>query len=286
MAKNKRVTLSCLLCGNMFDVYPCMANIRKFCSRNCVRQFQIGENNPNFGNKWSEEEKEIARNRTLENYSGEFGDYYREMAGLGNKGKIFSEERRKNMAQAHMGEKNHFYGKTHEEKVKEIIGEKSKKKFTNEFKEKYKKRMEDLGLWVKDSDREDKELYNILSEWDSHNWFTSIGSYLVEEYGIFNVKSNRTGCVRDHRYSRLDGHNNQIYPEILKHPANCEIMTHSKNSSKREKSSISIEELFKSIETYDGIYYNHQRVLELIKLWNSGIKFNIIEYRRNHVCTK
>ena len=41
-----------------------------------------------------------------------------------------------------------------------------------------------------------------------------------------------------------------INPEIIKHPANCKIMLHKQNQSKREKSSITIEELLERIRTW------------------------------------
>ena len=41
-----------------------------------------------------------------------------------------------------------------------------------------------------------------------------------------------------------------IDPKIIKHPANCEIMLHKQNQSKREKSSITIEELLARIRNW------------------------------------
>lgn len=44
-------------------------------------------------------------------------------------GRKHTKEARENMRQAHLGEKNHFFGKKHSDEVKKIISEKTKKRF-------------------------------------------------------------------------------------------------------------------------------------------------------------
>jgi len=59
------------------------------------------------------------------------------------------------------------------------------------------------------------------------------------------------------RVSIIYGFNNNINPNLISHPANCEIITQSNNSSKREKCSITVEELKEQIKEWDikyGIY--------------------------------
>jgi hypothetical protein len=73
---------------------------------------------------------------------------------------------------------------------------------------------------------------------------------LVEELGWYspsNKKNNLDGVSRDHMISVKEGFINDIDPAIISHPANCNLIQHRKNQSKRAKSSITIEELLERI---------------------------------------
>lgn len=98
--------------------------------------------------------------------------------------------------------------------------------------------------------------------------------------GSFNIKTNRKGLTRDHILSRKCGFENGLFPEILRHPANCNIITHGKNSSKGKKSGYSIEELFLKIENYTDFWEEQDIVLNLINEWKSGKRFSADNYRR------
>lgn len=80
--------------------------------------------------------------------------------------------------------------------------------------------------------------------------------------GIYHLKNNKSkdGYTRDHMYSIFDGFKNNIDPKIISHPANCQLITMSENSKKKDKSCITLDEL-----------------LERIRLWN--IKYG--EYTGN-----
>ena len=76
---------------------------------------------------------------------------------------------------------------------------------------------------------------------------------LAEQHGWYspsNKGNNLNGVSKDHMVSVREGFDLGIEPEIIKHPANCQIMLHRKNQSKREKSSITIEELLKRIRDW------------------------------------
>ncbi len=78
---------------------------------------------------------------------------------------------------------------------------------------------------------------------------------LVEVHGWYspsNKGNNLNGVSRDHKFSVKDGFINKIDPKIISHPANCELMIHGENSSKNDKSSITLKELKKLIELWDG----------------------------------
>lgn len=76
----------------------------------------IGENNPNYGNKWSEEQKEkLSKERkglTLEERVGkEKSDLAKEKMIKSRIGKKHSEESKEKIREANIGEKNPAYGK-------------------------------------------------------------------------------------------------------------------------------------------------------------------------------
>jgi hypothetical protein len=103
---------------------------------------------------------------------------------------------------------------------------------------------------------------------------------LIETIGIFNSKTNRNGLVRDHKLSRKHGFELGIFPEILRHPMNCDIITHSENSSKREKSNLTPDELFSMIESYGGDWEEQELTITLINKWRTGFRFSANDYRR------
>jgi len=77
---------------------------------------------------------------------------------------------------------------------------------------------------------------------------------LVKEYGWYspkNKKNNLNGVSRDHLYSVSDGFKNKIDPEIIKHPANCNLVLHKHNQNKKNKSTITIEDLVERIRNWD-----------------------------------
>ena len=50
------------------------------------------------------------------------------------------------------------------------------------------------------------------------------------------------------------GFDNKINPEIIGHPANCQLMVHNENSSKNSECSISLDELLNRIKKWDIKY--------------------------------
>lgn len=69
---------------------------------------------------------------------------------------------------------------------------------------------------------------------------------LIETYGFYSASNrgnNLEGVSRDHKISVRYGFNNNIDPEIISHPANCELMKQNENSSKKTNCSISLDDL-------------------------------------------
>lgn len=82
---------------------------------------------------------------------------------------------------------------------------------------------------------------------------------LIEKYGWYKPKNkgdNPNGISRDHIVSVKYGFNNGINPEIISHPANCQLLRHNDNVSKYTSCTISIEELLEKIKLWNKKYSN------------------------------
>lgn len=69
---------------------------------------------------------------------------------------------------------------------------------------------------------------------------------LIKKYGWYspsNKKNNLNGVSRDHMFSIKDGFLAKVDPEIMSHPANCELILMKDNQVKNRKSSITLQEL-------------------------------------------
>lgn len=89
---------------------------------------------------------------------------------------------------------------------------------------------------------------------DVYDYPTHFDLSLVEMYGWYSASNrgnNLTGVSRDHMYSVSEGFKNAISPSILSHPANCRLMQHGHNSSKKGQCSITLENLLIAIEAWD-----------------------------------
>lgn len=281
MAKRvKKVKLVCPICEKEYERYP--SSLTKTCSKECKYKKQSedlkGENNPNFGNKWTDEQK---KNQS-ENHKKQ-GHLISERV---KKDWENNTERReamsKMMSEIKKGQTN-WLGRTHSDESKEKIGKKSKAKFTDEFKEKFRKTMEDLGHWIPLEEKNDWEIYSNESDWiDAMFDIIDEGNDLLEEFGVFNAYSNKTGVVRDHIFGRRAGFKFKLFPEILRHPANCRILLHAENARKGQKTSdivdsdITIEELFQRIRDYSKEWKEHEKVLILIEDYMNGSRWKNI----------
>jgi len=133
------------------------------------------------------------------------------------------------------------------------------------------------GKYFRLEDKSNWYIYNTLSHFV--NGFNDIiksqdDKVLVQTYGIYNTK-NKLGLVRDHIYSRREGYINNVFFEILRHPANCQLILHKTNCSKKSKSNITLEELFDRIRTYQFPYYEHDIVLNLIDRYITGERLDM-----------
>ena len=283
MAKRIEKTFYCPVCGSSFSRKISSTETRTvfFCSRKCgntrpcteerrsrLSEKNRGENNPNYGNKWSEEQKTNLSNKITK--QREDDPYLRYRLGSGNRGKIFSQERIDAM---HNHRDSSSYSHPHSEESKKKIGEKSKAKFTVEYKEKYRDKMISVGIWSVDESgyREyyrnsnwKERMYDLLSE--------DCISYLKER-GVFHSKNNREGVVRDHIFPRRFGFELQIPYYILRHPSNCELISHKENVSKASNySKMTLGEkqellrvLLEKISKYEGVWDEQELCMNFIR---------------------
>jgi hypothetical protein len=245
----------------------------KTCSRKCSAIFHTGENNPNYGKKWNDEMK-LKQSVIVKS---KVDDEYRLKAGSANRGVKFTKDRIDSM---HKHRDSSSYSRPHTEYSKNLIGIKSKQKYTKGYIDNNRKLRVNRGYWVSDNDRNDYDFYVILTEWVKPMW-DLCESDLLSSIGIFNSITNINGLVRDHKVSRKFGFDNGVFPEIMRHPMNCDIITHSQNSSKREKCTLSISELFDNIESYSGQWDENDLALIAINNWRIGKRFSADKYRRD-----
>lgn len=272
-----KIVVRCNNCGNTIERYPSQVKKRNkfFCDKICDSEFNIGSNNPNYGNKWSEEQR-FAQSQLIKT---KVTDEYRQKAGSANRGKKFSKDRIRGM---HGHRTKESYSRLLSEETKRKIGQKSKEKFTPEYNKKIRKQFEELGYWIPLENLDDKIIYYRLSDWID-KMFDLVENEeqlkLLSEKRLFHSKKNSKGVVRDHAYSRHSGFINKVFPEILRHPCNLQIITHSDNVKKRrgryiDADVITLNELFKKIGCYKHYWKEHKLVLSLIERYINGERWS------------
>lgn len=265
----------CLYCRNDFTRYISKnCSQPKFCCLSCKGNYQSiflkGDNNPNFGKKWSEDMKLKQKNLI----SSKVDDIYRQKSGSANRGKKFTKDQINKM---HGHRTSDSYIRSHNKETRKKIGKKSKEKFTIEFKNRLRKTNEENGIWLPLELKSDWEIYKKESNWIKQ-MFDHINDkdqlILLSELKVFHYLYNKNGVVRDHLYSRHDGFKNKVFPEILRHPVNCEIKTHKENVKKGIKSSLTLEELFCKIQNYKEKWIEQDLTLSRIRDYQNGKRWN------------
>ncbi len=192
-----RTCVGCISTFNCFTSSP-----KKFCSRSCFAEVlkQRYQDNP---------ELKLSISKV-------------------HKGKKLSDNHKKILSDKMIGNTR---GRDFSVEIRKKIGQKSSEKFTDEYKNKQKKTRVQSGFWLSDALKSDYKIYRIFSAWDSYLWHLAEDKQ-IKALGVFNSKTNRNGLVSDHKLSCKEGFMAGIFPEILKHPVNCDILTHADNRSK------------------------------------------------------
>jgi hypothetical protein len=270
----------CEVCGTLID-NP--RRDRKTCSVKCKGEIQkvslLGKNNPNFGKKWPDEKRQERSLKMLDK-SEAISERVRLDWEKNAKRREEQSDRAKIFLRVADEKSSPMFGKTHTTESKIIIGAKSKSKFTTEFKKKFRKKMEEGGNWIPENEKSDYEIYFKESNWMARMFdIIPNGIELINEHGIFHAKTNPKGVVRDHIVGRSHGFKSGVFPEIIRHPANCSIISHGENVSKgqrgegRRDAGMTIEDLFKKILGYEDEWIEQEVCINLISAYNSGIKW-------------
>jgi hypothetical protein len=293
----ERHTLQCKCCNK--DIICRITEFKKFCSRKCKNDFSRGktfeelygeeeairrkllmsenakgENNPNYNNPWSDEQRKNQSDIMHKRYEDPEARY---RAGTSNRGKKFSKERIEKM---HGHRTFESYSRPMPNYAKIIIGEKSSAKWTPEFTADFRKTMESKGHWIPLENKTEYDIYGAAGNWVDRMWDQPIkGTGLIEEYGIFNSISNSKGVVRDHIFNRRDGLAMGVFPEILRHPANCQIITHADNVKKRSNSEKTLDRLLQDILEWKYEWFEQSLAVEKVNMYLNGFRW-INEFRK------
>jgi hypothetical protein len=241
----------------------------KTCTKQCTGKYQSGSNNPNFGNSWSAEQRKKASSSKKKQYAD--SPEYRYKVGSSNRGVKFDDDRIKRM---HEHRTPDSYKRSHTDESKKLIGTKSKEKFTPEFKEKFRQTMEDNGQWIKLADKDPYDIFFKEANWISSmvDFFDDNEKKMLNEIGMFN-QYNSKGWVRDHIVPRRVGFDFNLPPQILRHPANMQFVSHSDNISKgfsdrkltKNQKECIIESLLNRIENFNDSWQEQEFCLNFIK---------------------
>jgi L-rhamnose mutarotase len=281
--------VECSNCGKLFvkrftpgkhKRHYCTVECRRADKNSCIAEWSDerrreysekfkGENNPNFGKRWTAEQKQAASVLKQQQYDADPG--YRYKVGASNRGVKFSEDRIRKM---HENRTPESYIRSHSDDIKKIIGQKSKEKWTDEYKEKHRKAMEDLGFWIPKSQVHPYKMYYKESNWIRNmiEYFDDQSLRNLHHFGIFS-KTNTRGFVRDHIVPRKVGYEFALPPYILRHPANLQFISHAENVQKgfldrkltlQEQQCI-IDLLLERILAFDKCWEEHDTCINFIK---------------------
>jgi hypothetical protein len=277
---SKLLRLKCPVCNKTFNRYASQAKAKSvYCSKECyainMQSSMKGKNNPNFNKRWSEQQKK----KQSQLIKSKVTDELRYKYGTANRGKKFNQERIEAM---HKHRDKQSYSRPHTKKSKDLIGIKSKQKWENpEYLQKYRQTMENNGYWIPISEKSDFEIYYQEADW-IEKMFDLIDCKkqlrLLKKYGVFHNKNNTSGVVRDHMLSRRTGFSLGVFPQVLRHPANCQILTAKDNIKKKngryiDADHLTIDELFDKIESYAGNWSEQELCRTLILAYKAGQRY-------------
>lgn len=107
-----------------------------------------------------------------------------------------------------------------------------------------------FGISHKNKNEKDRYYHDCAFRFGLDDFKRVEGFDLIQKYGMYSAPDNLDGVARDHMVSRHYGWTHNIPPEVIRHPANCRIISQRENSSKGEKCCITVEELYERIKNW------------------------------------
>jgi len=133
-------------------------------------------------------------------------------------------------------------------------------------------------FWVPIEDHKPLTVYKLSINWNHRIMKTVELPNDLKIVGLYNVHSNPNGYVRDHKFSVFHAYKNKVFPRIVRHPCNCEIMLYTENSAKRAKSSITLERLFADIRAFSSNWQEQEECLRDIERYENGERYSVAEH--------
>lgn len=280
ICSNKRHKILCKKCGKECEISAGYIRKVDLVTFNCKQCKLHGEGNPNFGKKWSIEK----RKKFSELTKSRVDDDYRKNCSKGMKGKKVSEDtKNKRKITNTLKLLNGYVKPEMSEKTKQKIGEKSSLKFTEEYKQRMRVINEKNGVWIPLEKKDDYKFYREISNWVGQviNENT-IGVDKLQKGKLYDKNNrNKNSYVRDHIFGRKNGFYMGVFPEIVRHPSNCQLITHGDNikkSFKNNDTEIELNELFDKIINWELGYFEQSLCLDLIKKYKNGERYNKNDY--------
>lgn len=257
-----KYTKICPICQLSYTTYK---EKQITCSKLCMGINQSGKNNPNYGNLWSDKQKEH-----LSEHQKKIGSSISTRVKLdwkdnASRKQLAAETMSKTIKELYTRNPE-LWNKTHSEESKLLIGIKSKEKFTPDFITKQRQIMETLGFWRRLEEVSAYEKYYKEAEWVARMW-DLVENSLLRTNGVFNPITNTNGCVRDHMFGRREGFRLNVPPILLRHPANCQILLNSENVKKARTNDVSqsLEDLIQAIQNYTTFWFEQEECIKTIK---------------------
>lgn len=229
-----------------------------------------GINNSNYGNNWSIEQRTALSEKHRIRFAADPSLAVK--CGASNRGVKFSVERIEAM---HAHRPPGSYGRARTDAEKILIGERSSAKWTPEYKEQHRARMEECGKWVPLAQVDQYKVYFRTANWvgTMNDFLTPLEQLQYDSVGKFHPWSNSRGMVRDHILPRKIGYELNVPVQLLRHPANMQLLLHTDNVKKgradrlltEQERSSRLYELIDKILSFDKLWKEHEVCLQLIK---------------------
>jgi len=251
------IDITCDFCGTPIQKHDYYLTKTNCCSRKCQNDLKRGTNIT-----------DSIKLKISDSMKKRFSDPEKRKLCNTWSGKKHSEKTKKQMSKSMRGLKHRPLTKLEKEFQRSL--------WTEERKLQQRSHMENIGLWRCLDDIPESDIYFKQSDWHDRI-FDKLSSGqlgILHEIGIFNVYTNKNGIVRDHKYSRLNGYRNLVFPELIRHPFNCDLIRNYDNIKKRTKhkydSVITLGDLFSGIMDWRNSWKEQELCIYLVSRYERG----------------